>query len=55
MKPQHVKTRQQLADEYGVSRKTLYTWLKKANIKLKRSLITPKEQSEIYDEFGLPE
>lgn len=54
MKVQHVKTRQQIADEYGISRKTLYSWLKKAEIKLKNSLITPKELQEIYNEFGLP-
>jgi transposase-like protein len=28
------KTRQQIADEYGIDRKTLYRWLKKAGIQL---------------------
>lgn len=54
MKNDNAKTRQQIADEYGVSRKTFYNWLKEASIKLKRRLITPTEQKVIYDEFGHP-
>ena len=54
MKNNRVKTRQQIANEYGVTRKTLYSWLKKEKIKLERSLISPKEQERIYSKFGNP-
>ena len=54
MKNNRVKTRQQIANEYGVSRKTLYSWLKKEKINLQRSLISPKDQDEIYNRFGNP-
>ncbi|MFN7117934.1 MAG: helix-turn-helix domain-containing protein [Saprospiraceae bacterium] len=49
-----VKTRQQIADEYGISRKTLSRWLKKAGIHLDGYLIAPKEQALIYQTFGDP-
>jgi len=48
------KTRQQIADEYGISRKTLSRWLKKAGIELDGYLIAPKEQAFIYQTFGDP-
>lgn len=48
------KTRQQIADEYGISRKTLSRWLKKAGIVLEGYLISPKEQALIYETFGDP-
>ncbi len=49
-----VKTRKQIADEYGISPKILSRWLKKQNIKLTTGLITPKEQENIYNIFGKP-
>lgn len=49
------KTRQQIADEYGISRKTLSRWLKKADIDLEGYLISPKEQALIYETFGDPQ
>jgi len=52
---QEVKTRQQIAESYGVSRKTSYNWLKRAGIKLGNGLVTPREQQLIYEAFGLPE
>jgi predicted DNA-binding protein (UPF0251 family) len=48
------KTRQEMAEEYGVCRKTFYTMLKKAGIKLTSGLLTPKEQKEIYRKLGDP-
>ncbi|GAB4404064.1 MAG: hypothetical protein Fur0028_16470 [Bacteroidales bacterium] len=48
----------ELAQRYGVSNKTLYSWLKRAHIiKNKREgyLFTPKEVKEIYDKLGEPE
>lgn len=48
------KTRRQMADEYGVSRRTFYKMVKKADFTLSRGLITPKEQEKIYKAFGNP-
>jgi len=51
---QKAKTKQEIANEYGIHRNTFYNWLKKAGIKLSKQLITPKEQILIYEEFGQP-
>ena len=48
------KTRQQIADEYGISRKTLSRWLKKAEIEVEGYLLSPKDQQIIYQVFGDP-
>jgi len=48
------KTKQDMANEYGVCLKTFVRWLKKHNIKISRGLITPKEQKEIYNKLGIP-
>ena len=50
-----VKTKQQMALEYGVSRKTFQKLLQKRQIILDRGLIYPKDQENIYNELGLPE
>jgi len=50
-----VKTHQQMACEYGVSRKTFHKLLQKKQIILERGLIYPKDQKTIYNELGLPE
>jgi hypothetical protein len=47
-----VKSRQQIAEEFGVSTKTLSRWLKKENIDLPPGFITPKWQKLIYSRFG---
>lgn len=49
-----VKTKQQMADEYGICRKTFNKLLLKKNIRLERGLISPKDQLAIYNELGLP-
>jgi hypothetical protein len=49
-----VKTKQQMADEYGVCRKTFNRLLQKKQIKLDRGLISPKDQMNIYNELGTP-
>jgi hypothetical protein len=49
-----VKTKQQMADEYGVCRKTFNRLLLKKHIILERGLISPKDQMTIYNELGLP-
>jgi len=50
-----VKTKQQMADEYGVCRKTFNRLLLKEQIKLDRGLISPKNQLTIYDRLGAPD
>jgi hypothetical protein len=49
-----VKTKQQMADEYGVCRKTFNKLLRKKRIRLDRGLISPKDQQNIYDKLGRP-
>jgi hypothetical protein len=39
-----VKTRQQIADEFGVSTKTLKNWLKKLDVSLPSCSLTPRFQ-----------
>ena len=49
------KTRTELAREFGIDRKTLYRWLKKAGIELSgNSMITPRELELIYLKLGKP-
>ncbi|MER0442882.1 phBC6A51 family helix-turn-helix protein [Emticicia sp. W12TSBA100-4] len=50
-----LKTRQQIADEMGISRKTLYRWLKKKEIKLSTGLICPHMQKFIKENLFLNE
>lgn len=50
---EQLKTRQQVADEIGVSRKTLYRWLKKWNVKLSSGLICPNSQKYIKEKVYL--
>lgn len=50
-----VKTRQQMADEYGICRKTFNKLLQRKQITIERGLIYPKEQESIYKELGLPQ
>lgn len=48
------KSRQELAEEYGISPKTFSRWLKKENIEIVPGLLTIKEQELIYATFGRP-
>ena len=50
----HSKSRQQIAEEFGISRRTLYRWIQRANIEMPTGLIPPKVQDLIYEEFGNP-
>ncbi len=50
---EQLKTRQQVADEIGVSRKTLYRWLKKWNIELSSGLLCPNSQNLIKEKIFL--
>jgi hypothetical protein len=52
---QNVKTRQVVADEYGISTKTLNAWLRDAELDIpSRKLICPHDLEKIYRQFGLP-
>ncbi|ERM82133.1 hypothetical protein P872_08160 [Rhodonellum psychrophilum GCM71 = DSM 17998] len=48
------KSRQEVADEYGISTKTFTRWLKKEGLVISSGLLTPKEQALIYVCFGNP-
>jgi len=48
------KTRSQIAEEYGISRRTLYNWLNKSKLEFDRSLLIPKEVEQVYRTFGNP-
>jgi hypothetical protein len=48
------KTRQQIAEEYGISVKTLNRRLGKANIFVEPGIIFPKTLEIIYCFFGVP-
>lgn len=50
----YAKSKQQIASEYGICTKTLSKWLREENIALKRGLINPKQQLQIYRKFGFP-
>ncbi len=48
------KRREQLAEEYGICRKTLYNWLIKLNLPVKGGMLTPRCLEVIYGEIGYP-
>jgi len=48
------KTRQEIADEYGISVNTLKSKLFMAKITLPKGLIFPRTQKIIYYELGIP-
>jgi abortive infection bacteriophage resistance protein len=51
----YAKSKQQIANEYGICTKTLTKWFKEENIILNRGLINPKKQELIYKKFGVPQ
>jgi transposase-like protein len=48
------KSCQEIAEEYGISPRTLSRWLQKAELDLPRGLVSPKFQEVIYEKFGRP-
>jgi phage antirepressor YoqD-like protein len=50
----YAKSRQQIADEYGICTKTLNKWFRQEGIRIKRGLINPKQQDFIYKKLGIP-
>lgn len=51
----NAKTRKEVANEYGIKVRTLYRWLKKADIKLTNGKIKPINLKTIYKTFGYPQ
>tara|TARA_R110002020_G_scaffold181691_2_gene376857 strand:+ start:551 stop:733 length:183 start_codon:yes stop_codon:yes gene_type:complete len=51
---QKAKIREQIADEYGFSAKTLFSWIKNRNLSIDNCFLTLAEQKNIYEAFGLP-
>jgi len=48
------KTKSQIAEEYGICRKTFSTFLLEHGIIIRRYVITRKEQDVIYSALGPP-
>ena len=46
------KTKYQIAQELGISLRTLQRWIKKSELKVPRGLICPEKQNEIMARFG---
>ncbi len=55
MEKQKSKTRQQIADELGMSISTFRRWLKRNDIILPKGLVIPAKQKLIYQKFYLDE
>jgi len=50
----YAKTREQIAQEYGISRKTLYNWLRREGLQFSQTLLGPRQVARIYAQFGEP-
>jgi hypothetical protein len=48
------KTRQEVAEEYSIDRKTFNKWLKMEDIKIPSGIIKPCHLIIIYETFGVP-
>lgn len=48
------KSRQEIAQEYGISTRTLSRWFQKNNLSIPKGLLSPKIQELIYQEYGKP-
>jgi hypothetical protein len=48
------KSRQEIAEEYGISTRTLSRWFQKSNLIVPNGLLSPKIQEVIYQKFGKP-
>jgi len=49
-----LKTRKEIAQEYGIHRRTLYRKLVAAGITLNKGLVSIEEQEKIYTVLGKP-
>lgn len=52
MSMNHPKTKQQIAQELGISLRTLQRWIKKSDINVPRGLVSPEKQQELLNNFG---
>lgn len=48
------KFRKEVADEYGISIRTLNHWIKKANLNIPNGLIDPYHLKTLYKTFDVP-
>ncbi len=48
------KSRQELANEYGISSRTFRRWLKNNDITLPSGLVKPRDILKVYDKLGNP-
>jgi DNA invertase Pin-like site-specific DNA recombinase len=48
-------TRKEIAEEYGISPRTLVRWFKKTNVQMPSGLIDPYHLKIIYKTFGVPQ
>jgi len=46
------KTKYQIAQELGISLRTLQRWIKKSDLEVPRGLVCPHKQKEIFEKFG---
>ncbi|MEM9822919.1 MAG: helix-turn-helix domain-containing protein [Bacteroidota bacterium] len=46
------KTKSQIAQDLGISLRTLQRWIKKSNLDVPRGLVCPTKQKEIKDALG---
>ena len=53
-KKRQAKTREQVAEEYGISVKTLKKWIKDSGVELPTGVISPAWIERIYQLFGHP-
>ncbi len=49
------KTRQQIAEEYGISRRTLYRLLNRYKIELSAGVLPPEAVQRVYQVLGRPD
>ena len=49
------KTKHQIAQELGISLRTLQRWIKKTDLEVPRGLVCPQKQLEIKEKFGYPD
>lgn len=48
------KTKNEIAQDLGISLRTLQRWIKKSGLRVPRGLICPKKQVEIFETLGYP-
>jgi len=48
------KSRHEIAQEYGISVRTLYRWIKNSQLAFPNGVISPKDQDLLYEKFGKP-